>query len=164
MKPVLIASPIHRSGFTLIEIIVVVSIMLLMMGGGIATYTAFRSGKIAQRQARLVSDLLDEARHSAISGEKPTDCGANSLTGYSVALNPDNAVMTAVCAGGTPPSKTRQLTDATISSNVATITFKVLTGGAVDAVVDVCADSHLFRITVTSAGNVTEPAEVAGGC
>lgn len=164
MKPVLTASPILKKGFTMIELIVVVAIMAMMMGGGIATYSAFRSGKVSLRQAQIVADLLEEAKRSAVAGEKPSECGNFSLTGYSVDISSTNATIVAVCPGGSPTTKVKTLVDTTVTASQNPITFKVLGGGSVDATIDVCSDSHLFRITVTTAGNVTEPAEVAGGC
>jgi type II secretory pathway pseudopilin PulG len=148
----------------MVELIVVVAIMAMMMGGGIATYSAFRSGKVSLRQAQVVADLLQEAKRSAVSGEKPTECEDFALTGYSVDISSTNATLVAICPGGSPVTKIKTLVDTSVSSTVNPITFRVLGGASVDATIDVCSDNHLFRITVTTAGNVTEPAEVAGGC
>lgn len=162
MKPVLTVSPTPK-GFTLIELVVVVAIMALTMGGGMATYTAFRSGKIALREAQVIGELLKEARSKAIAGEKPAECSAVSLTGYKVDFTSNTAELEAVCPGGSPGSKVRTILG-TIDPTAASVTFSVLSGGATNVVVDICTDDHLFRINISSAGNITEPTEITGGC
>lgn len=165
MKRALTASPIHKAaGFTLIELIVAVSIIAILTGGGLAVFTGFRSTRIAQGDANIVTDTLSEAKRLAVAGEKPIECAAVTLTGYQITFNVASVELVAICAGGTPPTKTRNLTTGTIVSPPSPIVFKVLSGGTVDQTVEVCAEGHLFRITVTSAGSVSEPVDIDGGC
>lgn len=164
MKTVPIVSLIHnQKGFTLIELVVVISIIMMLVGGGIVSFTAFRSGKIALNEARIIADTLTEARRVATAGEKPTECDGFPMTGYSVTIGGSSVSIAAVCPGGTPPTKTRSF-DADVTASQSPFIFSSLSGATDDGTVDVCVQSHLFRITVTKAGNVTTPTEVDGGC
>lgn len=164
MKQAPTVSPIHKQeGFTLIELVVVISIILMLVGGGLVSFTAFRSGRIAQNEARVIADALTEARRIATAGEKPTECTGFDMTGYSVAIGASSVSITAVCPGGTPTSKTRSFT-ADVTSSQTPFVFSTLSGATDDGTIDVCVQNRLFRITVTKAGNVTTPTEVDGGC
>lgn len=157
-------NPKNHAGFTLIELVVAVSIIAILTGGSLAVFTGFRSTRIALGDAQKVVDTLNEGKRLALSAEKPTECAAVTLNGYTVSFNNDQVSVRANCPGGNPPTKTRTLPTGVIVGSPNSITFRVLIGGAVDRTIDVCSESHLFRITVTSAGSVSEPAEVAGGC
>ncbi len=151
-------------GFTLIELIVTISIIALLSGGGLAIFTGFRSSRVALGEAQLVTDTLSEARRLAVASEKPTGCAGVTMSGYQVGFAATQMSLTAVCPGGSPASKVRSLGTGNIVGSPAPVFFKVLTGGTADANIDICAEGHLFRISVTGAGSVSEPLEVEGGC
>jgi prepilin-type N-terminal cleavage/methylation domain-containing protein len=151
-------------GFTLIELIVVISIIALLSGGGLAVFTGFRSARVALGQAQIISDTLNEAKRLAVAAEKPAECSAVTLAGYEVSFTPFAMTLTAICPGGAPPGKVRSLTSGEIIGSPTPIEFRVLTGASTERDIDICAEGHLFRINVTGAGSVTEPLEIEGGC
>ncbi len=151
-------------GFTLIELVVVISIIAILTGGGLAVFSGFRSGRAALSDAQTVVDVLNEAKRLAVSAEKPTECSAVTLQGYSVVVDATSLDLSAACLGGSPPTKTKNLTSGAVVGAPFSATFKVLTGSTQARTVDVCSQGHLFRISITTAGSVSEPLEVAGGC
>lgn len=76
----------YSRGFTLIELIVVVSIMTLFMGVSIANYNSFTTEKKFDAEVKRVVDVLELAKSKAHAG----DVGAFScddFNGYQVALS-----------------------------------------------------------------------------
>ncbi len=86
-------------GFTLIEIIVSVALLLLMSGLFIANYTGFNSSQTVKQAASTLIRNLQHIRTKAASGAKPAGC--DTLIGYIVKF-PNTATYTAqaVCQVG----------------------------------------------------------------
>lgn len=72
----------RRSGFTLIEIIVSVTLLLLLSGLFMANYSGFNNAQTVKQAASTLIRNLEAARTSAASGAKPAGC--DTLTGYIV--------------------------------------------------------------------------------
>ena len=75
--------PAGRQGFTLIEIIVSVTLLLLLSGLFIANYTGFNNSQTVKKAASDLVANLRAARTKAASGVKPSS-GCDTLTGYQV--------------------------------------------------------------------------------
>lgn len=76
--------PTHRRGFTLIEVMVSVTIMLLLVGGGIAGYNTFNDRQTVIQEGKQFASMLRLAQKRASVGDKPTVCAGNKLQGYYV--------------------------------------------------------------------------------
>lgn len=87
-KHVTTVSPAHKKpmktalGYTLIELIIVIAIMSLLVGVGVAGYRDFSRRQDVQNSARTLIADLRVAQGAANSGEKPTGC--NALNGVVV--------------------------------------------------------------------------------
>lgn len=68
-------------GFTLIEMLIAVSIMMLVFGGGIAGYTTFNDRQIVVSAVEDLKQHLNFARSKALSGDLG---GCSTLSGYRV--------------------------------------------------------------------------------
>ncbi len=89
-----------RAGFTLIELLITISIMALVMGGGIAAYLAFQSRQEVLAAAKNIQQLVRTTQGKARVRETPTDpaCnGANKLQGYRIKLTGGSIRIIALC-------------------------------------------------------------------
>lgn len=71
-------------GFTLIEIIVSVTLLLLLTGLFIANYTGFNDSQTVKKAASDLITNLKAVRTTASSGVKPVGC--DTLVGYTVSF------------------------------------------------------------------------------
>lgn len=67
------------SGFTLIEILVVVAIMAILTGGAIVAYNNFNQSQTVKRAALQVKTDLRESQNRAVSGLKHDDCRVDDV-------------------------------------------------------------------------------------
>jgi prepilin-type N-terminal cleavage/methylation domain-containing protein len=80
-----IKKSMKRNGFTLIEIIVSVTLLLLLSGLFVANYTGFNNPQTVSQSVSDVIMNLQAARTKAVSGVKPALCVTlDTLVGYRV--------------------------------------------------------------------------------
>lgn len=92
-------------GFTLVEMIVTISIMLMVAGGGIAAFINFNDKQNVQVAVKDLQTLLRAAQTKAKVGENAESCRTNylptvlSLRSYRVNIDQDTntAILSAVC-------------------------------------------------------------------
>lgn len=146
-------------GFTLIELIVVFSLIGILTSLGIASYAAYNSSQIVQSSATTVVTQLNSARSLAISQVIPTSCGTNYLTGYQVDITPNGQQYTvsAMCGSKQVISTynlPKQLTF--VSGSTTPVFFAVSTGiVATTATIQVTGYGKTKIITVTTAGSIS---------
>lgn len=84
-------------GYTLIEILVGLTITALIFSGGYTNYRDFvRREALNNAYDRLQKDL-NLARQRSLSGEKPVNCATRELRGYNVSITSDRYTITASC-------------------------------------------------------------------
>ena len=100
----------RTKGFTLIELVVVFSVIAVLSSIGIASFVESSRNATLQSAVNEVTSILNIAKSRALSQTKPTDlvCGitsVDSLSGYRVNINTTkpNISLVAVC-GITPDS------------------------------------------------------------
>lgn len=129
-----------RMGFTLIEIIVAMSVIAILSTVGIAAFLNYsRSQSVAQATAELYT-TLNLARSRAQSQVKPSSgsCGPpsySSLEGYRVrAATPTRYDLYAIC-GGSQEFIEFHVTPSgvTLSSSASSFTFAIITGNVAEA-------------------------------
>ncbi len=73
-------------GYSLLELLVVISIMGIVFAGGFASYREYQRRQDVQSVARMIRGDLRLAQEYALAGKKPTDpgnpCLTNTLEGY----------------------------------------------------------------------------------
>ena len=146
-------------GFTLIEIIVSVTILLLLSGLFIANYTGFNSSQTVRQAASDVIANLLAVRTMASAGIKPAGC--DTLVGYTVKF-PDPATYTAqaLCQVGEIP----EITTYTLPTGVkfpsplpASITFYALNRGAsADQTISIMGAGTTMKVSVFASGVVSD--------
>ncbi len=121
--------PILPSGFTLVELIVAVSIFMILTTIGFVSYSDFNRRQQIVQSAKNVQLVFREAQKKARVGEKPEGC--DSLRGYRVqsAANLLSLNLIGVCVNGSYTVKTVELPHQTQLSAAVDLTFNVLAGG-----------------------------------
>jgi len=77
-----------RVGFSLIELLVVISIITLLFGFGMATYNDFNRRQMVSQSAKAIKNNLRLAQSKAMAGEK--DCSAGVCGGNVSGCGNDN--------------------------------------------------------------------------
>lgn len=158
----------NRSGFTLLELIVVFSVIAIISTVGLASFVSYsKSQALGQAQNDLIN-TLSLAKSDAFSQVKPTQCANYTLENYSVTINTSTwrtYYLKVTCSGNTFTLATTTIpsssgvtinTQAGIPPTTTTsVSFSVLTGG-VNGVGDiVLSGNNQFKtITITSVGGI----------
>jgi len=86
-------------GFTLIELMIVVSIMLLGLGFAITRYSFFHEAQRVKQASNALASDLSLAHNSAVSGKKPVSCLATEmLVGYKVTFSTSSYSVVPQCS------------------------------------------------------------------
>ena len=88
------------SGFTLIELMITVTLLLVISGGSLSAYLSFNKSQTMESDAREVVAEINKVRSLAANLIYPTGCV--SLSGYSIKSDAaaTGLIVTAVCASG----------------------------------------------------------------
>ncbi|OGH13428.1 MAG: hypothetical protein A3H50_00090 [Candidatus Levybacteria bacterium RIFCSPLOWO2_02_FULL_37_10] len=153
----------HKSsGFTLIELIVVLSVAAVISLIGIASFVSYSQQQSINTAAADIANMFSLAKSRAASQVKPSSC-SGALNGYRISI-PDIASKTyqldAVCSSGDSLILTNTLPSNISfgSANSTIFTFYVLTGGftmnGLDGTIVLSGFGKSKTITVDSLGNV----------
>lgn len=115
-------------GFTLIELIVTITIIVIITVSGLVSYFVFDSKQKTLNEARDFVSLLDKARSSAMTLEYPATC--TGLRSYRVS-DGDSAgylKVEAVCASGTVLVEEKKIFQATDPDINVDVSFLAQTG------------------------------------
>lgn len=151
-----------KRGFTLIELMVVVSISMVLGGIILVNYTNYTENQRNYQTAKTLVANLDYARTRAITGDKPDGCGGD-LEYYQVAYtDPANFsyTMSAHCSiTSDVPIQTIAVPE-TIFITPFTVSFYPLTKGTSvgsDVIVTFSYNSTpYYRVTITPSGSIVE--------
>lgn len=124
------------SGYTLIEILVGITIIALLFSLGYANYRDYARRQALIGAARKIKADLRLAQEFALAGKKPSDCSGNVLDGYrfKIDTSADTYDIVAVC-GGVEENVDRndievgEGIDISSTTNPSSILFKVLGQG-----------------------------------
>lgn len=151
-----------HSGFTLIEIIMVVAIMAMMTGGAINAYSYFNSRQQLIQSAKNIQLLLREAQKRSRVGDKPST-GCVVLQGYRVQASAGASTINlyAVCSNSLNPGinvGSVDLVGEVTLTNAENVMYKVLTGGITGTGnIDVQVSStNKYRFDVSAGGEISE--------
>ena len=91
----------NKSGFTIIELMVVITIGLLITGGSVVSYNKFIDQQRLNQSVLLLKAKLEQAHAYAVSSKKPADC--TNFQGFKVELKltttPNSYIIGPVCDG-----------------------------------------------------------------
>lgn len=150
-------------GYTLIEILIVLTIVGLLFSVGYASYRDFSRRQTLAGVAKTLQGDLRKAQQNAMSGIKPTGnmCNdPNTLSGYSFDIYSNGRYqINALCTGGAIVTNDITLSsDITIASSLDPILFKVLGSGT-----NIPEGGAVITLTQISTGNTQTVLVGTGG-
>lgn len=166
-------------GFTLVEMIVTISIMLMVAGGGIAAFINFNDKQTVQVAVKDLQTLLRAAQTKAKVGENAEGCRTDylptvlSLRSYRVNVDEDTntAILSAVCTDQKfPPygrieyiERSRINFDSNVSARIQgggnlDVEFLTLLGGVDGAgIVEISRlGNYVYEFEITPGGEIRE--------
>ncbi|MEK7061248.1 MAG: prepilin-type N-terminal cleavage/methylation domain-containing protein [Patescibacteria group bacterium] len=153
-----------RKGFTLIEVLISLTIIGLLFGFGFANFRDYSRRQQLLSVARNLKGQIRLVQSKASAGEKPDDIkcnGTNTLSSYSFQIVSTTSYRTvANCMGGNVTIKTENLPDGiSMSPTSGIISFKVLGQGT-----NITAGgSFVITLTQTGTGSTSLVTVTAGG-
>lgn len=119
-----------QSGFTMIELLITVGIMILVFGGGVAAYLNLDRRQSLINVCKEIESLSRSAQKKARVGDRPAGC--DKLNAYRIsrtATGPDEISLQAVCDSGNVTLSTYDIPTVFDVVEITTMDFKVLHGG-----------------------------------
>lgn len=90
-------------GYTLVEIIVILGIIAIVSGFGIATYNSYNEQLILRNQAKKIANIIELAKKKAVAGDLSQQALCETFQGYIVEINDasfgKNVVLDIKCSG-----------------------------------------------------------------
>lgn len=149
------------NGFTLIELIVSISILMLLVGGLLTSYNNYTQSQLIKQTAQTVKANVRLAQSKALSGVKPAS-GCTELVGYTLTFTQLTYSFQAECTEGLVGSVTQISLPQSVSFSPvpASFTFGVLTRGLVNQpnaiTMTISGFSKTYQLTVEPNGVVTD--------
>lgn len=155
--------PVDSRGFTLLELLVVVSILVLLFGVGIASFNTFNRRERLKQAALNFKSTLRFAQTRAISAEKPASCVTNNSTfvGIRIEFTSNSYTVKHVCSDGNAGTDeaTTLTKGVTFSSLPAPFTFAALTrltNLVSDQTIQLTNGTENYSIQATANGEVND--------
>lgn len=155
-------SLIYSAGFTLIEMLVVIAIMGIIMGGSIAGYIRFNDRQIVLTAGKELLTNIRQAQGRATSGVKtPTTC--TTLTGYRIqaSAGASSYTLDSVCSNATYNVQTYTLPSGVTFQSAVSIVFQGQYGGvtgvtAAGTNITIQGNSLTYVITINGSGGIID--------
>lgn len=88
----------HRSGFTIIELLAVISLIAIISGIGFASLVSYSRSQVLSQAAEDVKQTITEAKFDSLSNVKPVICNSSDfLDSYTLYIC-SNGANSAVCS------------------------------------------------------------------
>lgn len=134
-----------RRGFTLIEVLVAIGILMILFTGGITSYRTAARNQALEADASKIIQTLREAQSNIRSGKK-ISC-VTSLESWQVRLDAKKIYLDEVCNSATASTTSFDLSNVVSTTNVK---FYPLSGGATPATITIGTKT----ITVSNIGDI----------
>jgi type II secretory pathway pseudopilin PulG len=148
-----------RPGFTLLELLISVTIMMLLVGLGVASFITFNERQQLTGAAKELQEFFRSAQTRARTGDVPAGCG--TFSGYNVQMAIDNpsAQLFAVCSTGDILRSEKTLSGGARPTVGINMTFINLRGGVTNAstvVLRLPSGTLTYSFKVTAGGEITQ--------
>jgi len=138
-------------GFTLIELMVTISIIAILAGLGTARYINFNKTQTLKSVANDLKNNLRLAQNKALVQEKPGGCV--NFEGYRV--NTTSYSLVALCNGAELGSSRKYFSlPSNVSLSPAQVDFSVLTGAVTPATITVSLGISSLTVSVSATGKI----------
>jgi prepilin-type N-terminal cleavage/methylation domain-containing protein len=168
MKPAYVGYFGEAMGFTLIELMVTMTIIILFSGSALAAFLNYQDFRSTNDAANTVAERLRTIQIKATATEiPPPPSGCVTVSNYVVTYSGSSLSVAATCPDVTDPVEISSLSLTLVDSifqNPGTITFDSRTVSATPKEVDICGNKKLFTITVSGSANVSKPVNDPAGC
>lgn len=152
---------VSQKGFTLLELIVVFSVIAILSTIGIASFVSYSRQQSLQAAVYDLTTILNLARSRAYSQVKPSECAGQTLQGYRVTISTssNSYALEVVCSGFYYSQEQKSLLqpitfNATQTSSTMFF-FPVVKGGVIGAgKIAVTGYGKTQTITVNAAGDI----------
>lgn len=161
-----------KAGFSLIELLVVFSLVTVISGVGFAAFVSYSRKQTIIQASGQVKEIVDSAKFNALSSVKPSSCSSeDQLSGYKVIFCSNALCVTpgadyeasVVCGGSETVIKSGKLSDNITFSNdgvsdiCGTIMFSVISGitQGVPCQINVNGYGNQSIVTIDSTGHVS---------
>ena len=149
-----------NQGYTLIEILVTVTIMLLLVGGGIVSYVRFNDRQTMIGTARELQGLLRAAQTKARVGDRPEGC--DHLRAYVLRLAAQSSTVNLIadCDNSEIIKETIELDSNITAQSAVDIQFQALHGGVItpQTITLQSAGGMGYEFLVSKGGEISEGA------
>lgn len=147
----------RRYGFTLVELMVTITIIGILVTVGVAGYSRFNQTQTLRTAANDLKNNLRLAQNKALSQQKPSGC--TCLSGYQVVISSSSYQMQAFCDLDPKipcgPTETFTMPTRITLSPSLTVYFYVLEGGAEPAAITVSGFGKTpITVTVKKTGEI----------
>lgn len=146
------------NGFTLIEMIIVITLMFTLTMTGIVGFVGYHRAQTLQSAALDLSTMLATAKSYAQSQVKPQSCGnTQALEGYRVSMTSTSYRLRVECGGTTRAIGRAKVLPAGIrfgTNSPLTISFKVLTGMVTSGTITLQGFGADKKIVIDGIGNI----------
>lgn len=150
-------------GFTLIELMVVVVLIILMTGFSVSRLVDFRDKRDVFNDAKLVVEELRRVRTKATAVEVPAGC--SGVQAYAVRLADKDMITTVNCDSGGPIANYLSTSLAQASFNdIYDLSFDPHGRANGAGTIRVCKAGIGFDVVVSGEGVISQPVEAVGGC
>ncbi len=114
----------RKHGFTLIEIIIVISIMTLFLGAGFVSYNSFGQQKQLEQDAEMLRDRLSIIRERTVDRDITTNSNCAQFNGFRLRIDlPAGNFLTYFRCGQPPTITETAIASENFSLNSARIAF-----------------------------------------
>ncbi len=147
----------HWAGFSLIEMLVAITIMMVLVGAGMAAFLTFSDRQNLVQAAKTVQAHMRSAQVKARAGDTPENC--QRLEGYSVRMSAgSNRVrLLAICENGEYLYDRYDLPLSVTAQSGVDIEFLGLYGGVNNpSTVTLVSQDWQYAFDVTKGGEITE--------
>ncbi len=146
-----------NTGFSLIEMLISIGILMTIVGVGIASFLTFNDRQVVLNAGKDVQGQIKAAKAKAQAGDTPEGC--TRLEGYAVRIsaNGPRSRLLAVCENDDYLDHPVDFPTGVTSTDTIDITFLGLHGGVQGAeTVTIQSDKWAYAFDITSGGEVSE--------
>lgn len=156
--------PIHKeSGYTFIELLIVMAILAIMVSVSIVALVRFRERSEAQTDALGLASHLRRIQVQAAAVEVPAGCVG--VKNFAVTMSGKTASVAVNCTSGSVadlPALKYQMVKSTFKVNYqVTFDSRMISASPLD--IDICGNKYSYRITISALANISQPSYL-GSC
>lgn len=142
-----------KRAFTMIELLVVMSLSTLLAGTGLYMSLQNARKQVVEQAAEKLQSAISQARSNALAGISRGCAGV--FGGWQVRVLASSYVVEPVCDGQGYSSQTQSFND--VAFTTGTILFAPKGGGTTPVNLEISNSSNRRIIAVSSTGNITNP-------